>query len=127
MMLVDILTPLSLYFPQSGYSAAHLAALADDWCEDLAEFPADVLVDAVKNLRRKEHYFPTLARMIDYAGEVMAARRASQCELPPPPMTPETMTRNAKLAWLIRRKLGGDVSAAQELACMLNMTAGVQA
>lgn len=127
MMLVDILTPLSLYFPQAGYSAAHLAALADDWCEDLAEYSADVLVEAVKNLRRQEHFFPTLARMIDYAGEVMARRRATMRELPMPPMTPDKMTRNAQLAWLLHRQLNGDENAGKEFARILSQPEGVRA
>lgn len=121
--MLDLLSALTLHYPQARYTDAQMAALAQDWAEDLEAYPLDVLQEAARDLRRREQYFPTLARIIDYAATVQAKRRAAVRELPPPPLTPEKMTRNARLAWLIRRKMDGDRAAAREFDRMLGRAA----
>lgn len=117
--MLELLTSLALHYPQARYTNDELKALALDWAEDLAAYPLDVLREATRDLRRSERYFPTVARVIDYASAVQARRRAARRELPPPPMTEAKMTRNARLAWLLRRKMDGDVDAAREFCLIL--------
>lgn len=81
-MLLDILVPLSLHYPQAGYTPAQLYALADDWCEDLAVYPMPLLRDVVRNLRRRERYFPCVAMMLDYAAAAMQESRMTARALP---------------------------------------------
>ena len=117
--MLELLTSLALHYPQARYTNDELKALALDWAEDLAAYPLDVLREAARDLRRHEHYFPIVARVIDYAAAVQARRRAAVRQLPPPPMTEAKMTRNARLAWLLRRKMDGDRDAAREFSLML--------
>ena len=122
--MLELLTSLSLHYPQARYTNEELRILALDWADDLAEYPLDILREAAADVRRRERYFPGVATMIDYASGVMARRRAAMRELPPPPMTPEKMTRGAQLASLIRRKLDGDVEAGLEFDRLIGRVAG---
>ncbi len=101
-MLADILTPLALHYPQAGYSPAHLATLAEDWCEDLAGYDMDTILVAAKKARSTERYFPNVAVMLDYCALVdnhLPPILALETEFEQPPFGPEQRRReNIRMA-----------------------------
>ena len=64
--MLRILTGLSLHFPQAGRSAAQIAALAQDWADDLANFPLAVVERGAKYARRESEFFPSTARFMEF-------------------------------------------------------------
>ena len=64
--MLRILTGLTLHFPQAGRSAAQIAALAQDWTDDLAGFPLAVVERGAKYARRESEYFPSTARFMEF-------------------------------------------------------------
>ena len=76
--MLQLLTGLAAHYPSAGYDDATLVLLAEDWAEDLAGYPVDVLVEAAKRARREERYFPNVAVMRDYAGQVAADIRVRE-------------------------------------------------
>ena len=64
--MLRILTGLSLHFPQAGRSAAQIAALAQDWADDLAGFPLAVVERGAKYARRESEFFPSTARFMEF-------------------------------------------------------------
>lgn len=76
--MLHLLSGLLVHYPSAGYDRAALALLAEDWAEDLAGYPVDVLVEAAKRARREERYFPNVAVMRDYAGQVAADIRVRE-------------------------------------------------
>ena len=46
--MLQTLVNLALHYPQAGRTPAQLRVLAEDWAEDLAAFPRDILERAVK-------------------------------------------------------------------------------
>ena len=52
--MLQLLTGLAAHYPLAGYDDATLVLLAEDWAEDLAGYPVDVLVEAAKRARREE-------------------------------------------------------------------------
>lgn len=122
--MLRLLMRLSLHYPQARYTDDELRALALDWTHDLDAYPPDVLRDAARDLRRRERYFPGVATMIEYAAAIVARRRAARRELPASPLTDAGMSRNGRLAWLLRRKMDGDAAAAREFEHLLGQAAG---
>ena len=59
--MLQTLVNLALHYPQAGRTPAQLRILAEDWAEDLAAFPRDIVERAVKAHRRESPYFPTVA------------------------------------------------------------------
>lgn len=59
--MLQLLVNLALHYPQAGRTPAQLQILAEDWAEDLAEFPSETVERAVKQYRRERVYFPTVA------------------------------------------------------------------
>lgn len=103
MMLTDILGPLALHYPQTGYTSLQLEVLADDWCEDLAPYPFPVLLDAVRAARRRERFFPCVAVLIGYADDIMRQESSRAVSVGPLP-TREELEANAARGreWLAR-------------------------
>ena len=76
--MLQTLVNLALHYPQAGRTPAQLRILAEDWAEDLAAFPRDIVERAVKAHRRESPYFPSVAR--NCAGGLRrAGRRSGPC------------------------------------------------
>ncbi len=101
-MLAKVLGPLTLHYPQVGYTAAQLDALAEDWCEDLAAYPLSVLLDAVRAARRREKFFPCVAVLIGYADALVRQESGREAVRPLP--TRAELEANAARGreWLVR-------------------------
>lgn len=88
-----IITKLNLHFPRSGgLLAEQILNLAEDWAEDLAEYPMPVIRQAMKLCRRDEgrKFFPTLGEFIGYCRCAnVEYRRFSQRQIEAP--SQETM------------------------------------
>lgn len=63
--MLRLLTNLSFHYPQVGHSPAHMMAVAEDWAEDFAPFPLQVVQRAVKYARRECVYFPSTAKLLE--------------------------------------------------------------
>lgn len=73
------------HYPQAGRTPAQLRILAEDWAEDLAAFPRDIVERAVKAHRRESPYFPTVAdiwRRCEALRRGLEARREAERALP---------------------------------------------
>ena len=78
------------------YTPAQLRILAEDWAEDLAAFPRDIVERAVKAHRRESPYFPTVAdiwRRCEELRRGLEARREAERALPG-----RTLTRDEQIA-----------------------------
>ncbi len=109
-MLLDILAPLALHYPQAGYTPAQLHILADDWCEDLAAYPMPLLRNVLRNLRRRERYFPCVATMLDYAAAAAQESAMTAHALPSAARSPDEQ-RELNLQWtrrILDRQAGND-------------------
>ena len=107
--MLRLLTCLAAQYPSAGYDDATLVLLAEDWAEDLAGYPPDVLAEAVRRARREERFFPNVAVMRDYAGQVTADIRArEQRRALPRPVPDEEAERTRCLNRIagIRARLG---------------------
>lgn len=84
--MAAIVAKLNLHFPRSGgLLNEQVISLAEDWAEDLAEFPMPVIRQAVKLCRRDEHrrYFPTIGEFAEYCRIALVEyRRFTQKRLP---------------------------------------------
>lgn len=79
--MLQTLVNLALHYPQAGRTPAQLRVLAEDWAEDLAAFPRDIVERAVKAHRRESPYFPTVADIWRRCGELrrgLEARREAE-------------------------------------------------
>lgn len=63
--MLRLLTNLSFHYPQAGYSPAQMMTIAEDWAEDFAAFPLQVVQRAFTNARRECVYFPSTARLLE--------------------------------------------------------------
>ena len=94
--MLQTLVNLALHYPQAGRTPAQLRVLAEDWAEDLAAFPRDIVERAVKAHRRESPYFPTVADIWRRCGELrrgLEARREAERALPG-----RTLTRDEQIA-----------------------------
>lgn len=114
--MLELLTQLTLHFPQAGRDKAQLVALAEDWAQDLASYSPAVLHEAVRRIRRQERFFPTTATMIDYAGTVWREQSQRQQALPSTGMAPAAQNRGARLASLLRDRFDPRLSDVQRQA-----------
>ena len=83
--MLQTLVNLALHYPQAGRTPAQLRILAEDWAEDLAAFPRDIVERAVKAHRRESPYFPTVAdiwRRCEALRRGLEARREAERALP---------------------------------------------
>ena len=83
--MLQTLVNLALHYPQAGRTPAQLRILAEDWAEDLAAFPRDIVERAVKAHRRESPYFPTVAdiwRRCEELRRGLEARREAERALP---------------------------------------------
>ena len=90
--MLQTLVNLALHYPQAGRTPAQLRILAEDWAEDLAAFPRDIVERAVKAHRRESPYFPTVAdiwRRCEALRRGLEARREAERALPGRTLTPD--------------------------------------
>ncbi len=99
---------LSLHYPQSGRSAAELAALARDWCDDLAPFPLEVVERGFIYARRECRWFPSTAQVVEFCARAMGELRRHQERLAlaaPDGDWDENAARGLRWCELIRSRL----------------------
>lgn len=109
-MLMEILVPLALHYPQAGHTPAQLSVLADDWCEDLADYPMPVLAEAARKARKQKRFFPPVAVMIEYGNSALAEKKGTVLALPELP-SPERMRAQGIYAAMLAASLAGNASA----------------
>jgi len=73
--LVTHMARLAAHFPMTR-SEAEWKMLFEDYCEDLAEIPPDILVEAIRAYRRKGKFFPKVAELLEEAAPLLSKRRA---------------------------------------------------
>ena len=56
--MLQTLVNLALHYPQAGRTPAQLRILAEDWAEDLAAFPRDIVERAGKGTSPRIPVFP---------------------------------------------------------------------
>ena len=101
---------LSLHYPQSGRTAAELAALSLDLAEDLAPFPLEVVERGMKYARRECRWFPSTAQLVEFCARAMGELRRfheQQALAAPEPDWDENARRGLRWCALIRQRLGG--------------------
>lgn len=86
--MAAVVTKLNLHFPRSGgLLNEQILSLAEDWAEDLSEFPMPVILQALKLCRRDERrkFFPTLGEFGEYCRVAMVEyKRYAHKQLPMP-------------------------------------------
>lgn len=73
--IVTDLTRLSLHFWQADRPANHFKMVIADYVHDLADVPADILQDAIRQIRQTCQWFPKLADIIAITAPALARRR----------------------------------------------------
>ena len=112
-----MITRLNLHYPRAGgLSNAQIAALSQDWAEDLDGFPMPVIRQAAKLCRNdgERHYFPSVGEFKGYcyiAKEELERWQQRQA-LPAPEQTFESICENSlKRLDEIRSKLKARMTA----------------
>ena len=108
--MLRLLARLSLHYPQSGRTAAELAALSFDLAEDLAPFPLEVVERGMKYARRECRWFPSTAQLIEFCAKAMGELRRFQERQAlgaPEPDWDENAERGRRWCALIQRRLRG--------------------
>ena len=72
--VLEVLCNLSLRYPEAGYSPEQLAAIADEYHEDLISegINEELFVHAYKVCRRTNKFFPKVSEIIEIANEEKA-------------------------------------------------------
>ena len=112
--LLRIVTALNLHFPQAGRSPQELQSLAQDWCEDLANFSPQVIAQAVKLARRELDFFPSTRQMIEFCGRAQGEldRWQARQALPAPEMAFDAVCETGlKRIAEIKARLAGGMTA----------------
>ncbi len=95
--------------------------LAEDWAEDLAGFPPDVVERAVKAHRRESPYFPTVADIWKRCGALrreLEARREAERALPEKTLTwDEQIALNTDWCAKILANLRGKMERGRRHGC----------
>ena len=69
------LAQLSLHFWHPDRPKGHTQALLRDYIEDLAEYPADILEEGIRQYRRRGKWFPKIAELREIMEPMLEARR----------------------------------------------------
>jgi hypothetical protein len=69
------LAKLSAIFPDTRRSEADWKAFMEAAVEDLAEYPADIVVEAIKVHRRRSKFYPAIAELREIASDLLATRQ----------------------------------------------------
>ena len=73
--IVTRLAQLSLHFWHPDRPKGHTQALVRDYAEDLAEYPADILEEGIRQYRRRGKWFPKIAELREIMEPMLEARR----------------------------------------------------
>ena len=81
--MAELICRLAIHYPRTGTSTAEFAALAEDWAEDLAEYPLPVVERAVRLCRteRGRKFFPTTGEMLDFCEQAQGELRRHNARL----------------------------------------------
>ena len=94
--MAELITRLNLHYPRNGgLSNAQIAALAQDWAEDLSAFPMPIIKQAAKLCRNDSdrHFFPSVGEFRSYCAVAKGEydRWQARQELPAPETTFESI------------------------------------
>lgn len=106
--ILRLLARLSLHYPQSGRTAAELAALSLDLAEDLAPFPLAVIERGMVYARRECRWFPSTAQLVDFCAKAMGELRRFEQQKAlraPEPDWEENALRGLRWCEVIRERL----------------------
>ncbi len=73
--ILTFLAQLSLHFWHPDRPKGHDQALLRDYIEDLAEYPADILKEGIRQYRRRGKWFPKTAELREIMEPMLEARR----------------------------------------------------
>lgn len=71
---VSLLTRLAMHFWQPDRPMSHFDPLIEDYGDDLAGYPLDVLQEAMAVWRRREKWFPKVSELLTICEEVVGPR-----------------------------------------------------
>ena len=69
------LTRLSVHFYQQDRPIEQIAALIEDYAEDLSIYPADIVAEACKQWRWTGKWWPKISELVEIAAPLHLARR----------------------------------------------------
>ena len=70
---------LSLHYPQFPRSSAESRMVVENWLEDLADYPADLIAEACRRWRRSaEKFFPSPGQLLKHIEPMLKHRQALQ-------------------------------------------------
>lgn len=108
-----MLARLMLHYPDRSTTPEEARILSRDYAEDLAEYPADIVQEGIRNVRRREVFRPKIATLRGEMDKLLVRRRCMliclrklrdhQDEVPPTPPTPEQIARVDAALATIRR------------------------
>jgi hypothetical protein len=109
--MLKLLTNLSLHYPQAGHSPAQMMALAEDWAEDFAAYPLQVVQRAVTCARRECLYFPSTAKLLELCRradtEFELYQQSMRLDYSEDPNSPENRARGLKGCEAILKRIRG--------------------
>ena len=121
--IVIKLTRLSLHFWQPERPKEHIQAIIEDYVEDLAHLPSDILEETIRAWRRTGEWFPKISHLLEIAEPQLRKRRDELRKLEsvaavldagplhePPPKTEE---EKARVSELVKETVAG-LKAASE-------------
>lgn len=73
--IVALLTRLAVHFPVRGRSQSEWRIILEDFAEDLAPYPPDILRAAIAEYRQTGRYWPRPAELIALAAPALARRQ----------------------------------------------------
>lgn len=74
--VVTRLAQLSLHFWHPDRPKGHTQALLRDYAEDLAEYPADIFEEGIRQYRRKGEWYPKISQLREIMEPMVEARRS---------------------------------------------------
>lgn len=111
--IVIMLTRLSVHFWQPDRPVEHVQSLIEDYVQDLAHLPSDVLQTAVATWRRTGQWWPKVSELLALAEPMLKERRedlrtcrqiAAALDAPiPEPIAPRTDTERDRATELVRK------------------------
>lgn len=99
--IFNILTMLSIHYPQAGHSIDRLRILAQDWTDDLGSYPTGIIKQAAVIYRQRNKFFPCVADMLELCQTIYARQQSTYI----PEEVPLNRQRSRELFRQIREQL----------------------